>query len=240
MWLLAGYLPASLCRAETILITKEVGILSPGKHGPITISDVILQCFHKILASRFESSLPWNTSQKAFMKGDEVADSIWLLQTIIRQHRRMLQPPNIAFLDIKKAFDSISHESPFLAARWMGVPTPRLGYLGELYGDGWTCLRIGPDRSEPIRVSLGVRQCDLLSVHLFNASIDWTLDCLDSQLGVMVGEVRMNAGAFADNIALIARTPGGLQFLLNDLAVSFSPVAWKLARDWMVGRLCCE
>ena len=77
----------------------------------------------------------------------------------------------------------------------MGVPPPLLGYLGELYRDAWTCLRIGPDRSEPIRVSRGVRQGDPLSVHLFNASIDWALDCLDPQLGVMVGEVRVNAGA---------------------------------------------
>ena len=55
------------------------------------------------------------------------------------------------------------------------------------------------------------RQGDPLSVHLFNVSINWALDCLDPQLGVMVGEVRVNAGAFADNIALIAWTSGGLQ-----------------------------
>ena len=78
------------------------------------------------------------------MKGDGVADSIWLLQTIIRQHQT-LQPLNIAFLDVKKAFDSVSHESLSLAAGRMGVPSPMLGYLGELYGDAWTCLRIGPD-----------------------------------------------------------------------------------------------
>ena len=71
VWLLAGYLPASLRRAETVLIAKEVGVPSAKKHRPITISDIILQCFHKILSSRFESSLPWNTCQKAFMKATE-------------------------------------------------------------------------------------------------------------------------------------------------------------------------
>ena len=128
---------------------------------------------------------------------------------------------DIAFLDVKKAFDSVTHESLLLAAGRMGVPSPMLGYLGELYGDAWTCLRIGPDRSEPIKVSRGVRQGDPLSVHLFNATIDWALDNLNPELGVMLGETRVNAGAFADDIALIARTLGGLQHLLADLAAEF-------------------
>ena len=34
----------------------------------------------------------------------------------------------------------------------------------------------------------------------------------------MVGEMRVNARAFADDIVLIARTSGGLQHLLSDLA----------------------
>ena len=221
LWLLAGYPPDRIRRGRTVLIPKETGADSPQKHRPITISDVILRCFHKVLASRFEATLPWNTHQKAFMRGDGVADSIWLLQTIIRQHQRTLQPLNIAFLDIKKAFDSVSHESLLLAAGRMGIPAPMLGYLGELYGDAWTVLRIGKDRSEPIKIARGVRQGDPLSVHLFNATIDWALDCLDPELGVMVGETRVNAGAFADDMALIARTPGGLQYLLSDLAAEF-------------------
>jgi len=111
VWLLAGYLPTPLRRGETVLIAKEAGGTALEKHRPITISDIILRCFHKVLASRFETTLLWNPRQKAFVRGDGVADSICLLQTIIRQHQRTLQPLNIAFLDIKKAFDSVSHES---------------------------------------------------------------------------------------------------------------------------------
>ena len=221
VWLLAGYPPAPLRRAETVLIAKEAGTESPEKHRTITISDIIMRCFHKVLATRMETTLRWNRRQKVFMKGDGVADSIWLLQTIIRQHQRTLQPLNIAFLDIKKAFDSVSHENLLLAVGRMGIPVPILGYLGELYGDAWTVLRIGKDRSEPFKVARGVRQGDPLSVHLFNAAIDWALDRLDPELGVMVGETRVNAGAFADDIALITRTPGGLQYLLSNLAAEF-------------------
>lgn len=76
----------------------------------------------QVLATWLETSLPWNTRQKAFMKGDGVANFIWLLQTIIPQHQRTLKMLNIAFLDIKRAFDSVSHESLLLAAERMGIP----------------------------------------------------------------------------------------------------------------------
>ena len=93
-----------------------------------------------------------------------------------------------------------------------------LVYLRELYGNASRSLPISPDRSESIRVSRGVRQVDSFSVHLFNAVIDWALATLEPELEVLVGELRVNAGAFADNIALIARTSHGLQFLLDDLS----------------------
>ena len=234
VWLLAGYLPSPLHYRETVLIAKEQGTTSIKKTAPITISDTILLCFHKILASRLEATLLWNTHQKVFMKGDGVADSIWLLQTIIRQHQGTLQPLNIAFLDIK-AFHSVSHESLLLAAGRIGVPPPLLGYLGKLHRDASTCLPIGPDCSEPIRVSWGVRRGDPLFVHLFNATIDWALHCLDPELGVMVGEGRVNAGAFADDMALIAAS----STCSTTLLLSFGSVAWKFVQGWMASQPVC-
>lgn len=100
----------------------------------------------------------------------------------------------------------------------MRVPTPLPGYLAELYGDAHTVLRIGAERNNPIRLNQGVRQAGPLSVHLYNAVMNWCLADLVPQLGTLVGEVRVNVGAFADDIALIARPPMGLQSLLKDLA----------------------
>ena len=103
----------------------------------------------------------------------------------------------------------------------------------SLYGDAWTSLHIGPDRNEPVKVSWGVRQGNPLSVYLFNATIDWALDSLDPELGAMLGETRVNAGAIADNIALIARTSGASSTCLPTLLLSSGSVVW------MVRWLCC-
>ena len=56
-----------------------------------------------------------------------------------------------------------------------------------------------------------------MSVHLFNVVIDLSLADLGLGIGMTVGGVRVNHGAFADDIALIACSPDGLQVLADDL-----------------------
>ena len=51
-WLLAGAPPTRLNEAVTILIPKEPGATEPAKHRPITISSIVLRCFHSVMARR--------------------------------------------------------------------------------------------------------------------------------------------------------------------------------------------
>ena len=187
VWLLAGYPPAPLRRGETVLIAKEQGATSPEKHRPITLSDTILRCFHKILASWFEVTLPWNKHQKAFMRP--------LTVSVTR-----------VFCSRLGGWEC--HLQCW--ATWVNSTET----TGHAFALALTAASLSKCRG-------GVRQSDPLSVHLFNATIDWALDRLNPELGVMVGEVRVNAGAFPDDIALIARTPRGLQHLVEDLAAEF-------------------
>ena len=156
LWLLAGYLPSALRQGETVLLPKEEGVGAPEKFCPITISDIVVRCFHWILAQRMEVNLLFSSHQKAFRKGDGIADLVWFIQGIIRQHQDDLRPLNITFVDVKKAFDSVSHQSILGVAARLGVPPPFLGYLHELYSDVRTVLRIGPEHSGSIRLGRGV------------------------------------------------------------------------------------
>ena len=118
------------------------------------MSDIVGRCFHRILAKQMEVSLPFNTRKKAFCAGDSIADSVWFIQAVIKHHQDGLRPLNVAFMDVKKAFDSVSHQSILVAALRVGVPPPFLGYIRELYSDAVTTLRIGQERSDPIKLGL--------------------------------------------------------------------------------------
>lgn len=164
-----------------------------------------------------EMHLPLSLRQKAFRRGDRIADSVWFMQTVIKHHQDSLCCLNIAFRDVKKAFDSVSQQSILVAAACLGIPPPFLGYLHELYGDARTRLRIGTELSELIKLGRRVRQGDPMNIHLFNAVIDLSLASLNPELGMEIGGVKVNHNAFADDIELIARSQAGLQVLADDV-----------------------
>ena len=81
LWLLSGYLPSTLRGGETVLLPKVSGAGAPNEFRPITISNIVVRCFHRIMAQRMEMHLPLSLRQKAFRRGDGIADSVWFMQT---------------------------------------------------------------------------------------------------------------------------------------------------------------
>ena len=209
LWLTVGFCPSACCIGETVLISKDQNDISPPKHRPITMANMIIRCFHKLMARRMGDSMPLSDRQKAFRSGDGLAENVVLLKSIIKYHTDNNLPLNVVFLDIAKAFDSVSHESILIAAKRMGIPPPFLTYLSEFYSRSQTRIRVS---------GRGVKQGDPLSVHLFNAVIDWALSTLDPSLGVNVAGSSLNHLAFADDIGLLTHTSVGAQSQINRLS----------------------
>ena len=86
---------------------------------------------------------------------------------------------DVCFLDVKKAFNSVSHDSLLIACRRLGVPEPLLEYIHGSYERGATCLQSCGEQSTPISCKQGVKQGDPLSCFIFNAVIDWVLTSID-------------------------------------------------------------
>ena len=66
------------------LIPKEKGTEDPAKTRPITVSSVLVYLFNKIFAKQLEEQCPVSPRQKAFRRGDGIAENIHTLQSAIR------------------------------------------------------------------------------------------------------------------------------------------------------------
>ena len=130
--LFSGCLPDQLCVGQTTLVPEEAGTSDPACFRPITVSSVLVRQFHQILARRLDKLRPVGIAQKGFCCVDGCAENSLLLLTAGTNSRN---PSKlfIGYLDVRKAFDSVSHESLMLACQRIGVPEPLVSYISGVY-----------------------------------------------------------------------------------------------------------
>ena len=134
-----------------------------------------------------------------------------------QSHTKNLRPLSLAFLDVKKAFDSVNHSTTLIACKRIGIPAMLLQYIRDLYKKSETQLRVQQQLSTPIEVNRGIRQGDLLSVPLFLAVMDLATSVLDPNIGVSMGKAKLNHLAFADDLVILYSTADGLQKNLDNV-----------------------
>ena len=217
IWLFLGVAPDSFRNGVTVLIPKSGDAIEPAQFRPITLGPILCRLFHRILAQRIEASYSISERQKAFRKGDGIADNTYILRYVLADRKARCQPISVAFLDVAKAFDSVSHESLFLAASNAGIPEPLVVYIRSLYAGSRTQLRVSDGLSDEIMIKRGVRQGDPLSPVLFNAIIDMCIQHIDPNIGVPVGDQTLSCLAFADDLVLLAKSPRGLQHIFTTI-----------------------
>ena len=110
-------LPAQLKKGRTVLIPKtSPPSVNPLDYRPITVLPALTRLFHLIVVIRIteiatQSSL-FSPFQAGFRPGRCTYDQIFILSTLASACRAAPNPTPfiMAFLDVEKAFDSISHE----------------------------------------------------------------------------------------------------------------------------------
>ena len=155
LWLYAGYQPVEFRRSRTVLIPKVAEPSGPRQFRPIAIGSFISRVFHRLLAERMSGLLEFQSRQRAFVKSDGIADNVFLLRCLLRDTCEKLKPLSLAFLDVSKAFDSVSNATLLLAAKRMGAPGPFISYLRTLYSEASAVLHVDGRFSDPLMQNRG-------------------------------------------------------------------------------------
>ena len=115
--------PQSWCVGKIVLLPKVSRPSEPGELRPICLVPTLSRLYAKVLMERLRSYAPeYQAHQLACRPGVQVLDGIVAAQTVMALVKKTTgQTCKVAKLDIKAAFDSVSHHAVY---RWLMACAP--------------------------------------------------------------------------------------------------------------------
>lgn len=153
------------------------------------------------------------------MKGNQPADHMFVLKSLIDKtvkykKKRMYA----AFVDFKKAYDTINREKLFFKLRQAEVGDTFLNSLKSMYSSVKYCIKLANGYTNPIPSEKGLKQGCVLSPMLFNLFIDDIGNIFDKTCcPISLMDIELNHLLYADDLILLSTSPEGLQNCLNAL-----------------------
>lgn len=163
-----------------------------------------------------------NRLQRGFTQGSSPTYCSLILEEVIRESKDQKQPLYIAFLDVKAAFDVVSHASLLRKLFHIGVDNTEWSLINSLHTGAQSVVKWAGATSDSFKVQQGVRQGGILSTDLYKLYGNRQLDRLtELGIGFHLGEICCVAPTAADDMALAASTLTALQTLVN-MSVDYS------------------
>lgn len=211
-------LPPQLKVSRTVFVPKVVSPTTAGELRPISIGSILYRLFMRMMLWRFRF-MRFHTFQSGFSNDKSTSTNLLLLQGLMKLAKNERRNFFAASLDIRKAFDTVSHHALIRALEGRGVPQHVVALMKEAYtGCTTTFWLSGKTDGISVPQRQGIKQGDPMSPLLFNAVLDPLLHALDSkQLGFRLGDGQLASLAFADDLVLVSDSYEGLQSMLREV-----------------------
>jgi len=241
-----GETPVAWRRAVLMPLYKGKGDRrDPDNYRGISLLSIVGKVYAIILAKRVAQQVESELleEQCGFRAGRGLADAVFTLRQVMGQSEQRRLPLHLAFVDLKKAFDSVDRESLWKVLRVYGVHEHLILLVKGLHEGSQAAVRLDGTLGPWFDISRGVKQGCVLAPLLFNVFIDFVArkalhetlqvdpDCgihfaytqngqqwLDAErAGEPMSMRRVAMLLYADDMVLMCRTLAGLQRFLSVL-----------------------
>ncbi|GBN36543.1 Retrovirus-related Pol polyprotein from type-1 retrotransposable element R2 [Araneus ventricosus] len=130
--------PTRFCKARTVFIPKKPGAIDPGDFRPISLTPIPARLFSKILARRLSPAVKMEPEKRGFIESDGISQNIFLFDYVLRHASERIKRTYIASIDIRKAFDSVTHQAVFAALRAQSIDLKFIKVIEFIYSNSST------------------------------------------------------------------------------------------------------
>ena len=222
-------IPLSWKQSTTILIYKKGSSDDPSNFRPIALMSCIYKLFTSILSSRISNFAIKkeliSSEQKSAKPSEGCHEHSFILQSIVADCKRNPKNCFLAWLDLRNAFGSISHDAIYTTLEHMGFSESLIRLIKHIYSDSTMVVRTKRDEeTDYIPVHAGVKQGCPVSPILFNLTTELLIRtvmsrCEDnSTIPYQLHSHPICILAYADDLVLASRTRDGLQTMLDDVS----------------------
>lgn len=223
-------IPTQWSESNIILLYKKGDPHDIGNYRPISLLPTLYKLFSSIINNRISETIDkcQPIEQAGFRKGFSTIDHIHTLELIIEKYMEKQTPLYIAFVDYKKAFDTISHTSIWEALKAQKVENKYIEIIRRVYNKSTSKVKL-ETTGQSFTMERGVKQGDPLSPKLFIAVLENIIRNLDwHKHGLNVNGRYLSHLRFADDIVLLSETSRGLQHMLETLHVNSKHVGLEM------------
>jgi exonuclease III len=141
---------------------------------PISLSNCDLKIITKTLAARISKVLPTiiHRSQAAYVPNRNIANNIRMMKIGRAASNENKIPSLLISLDVKKAYDSLSHNYLYKVMSKYGFSDHFIDLIKTLYRQNELSVMVNGFKSNYFKVERGVKQGDALSCGLFIIAMD--------------------------------------------------------------------
>ena len=180
-------------------------------------------------------------AQGGFRSGRSCADQVFVLRNVLEMRRKQGLDSVVAFLDVRKAYDTVWWEGLWWKMRRYGI-AEKLVKLCMFYVKVEACVVTGYGLTDWFVVEEGLRQGSVLSPVLYAIFVMDLVDLESSGEGVVLGGVYCGMLMFADDMAMLAGSEGEMEgmrwrFQFNEMKSKVMVVS-KRKRErsrWLLG-----
>ena len=205
-------------------IYKKGDVEDPDNYRGLAIGSALAKLFSMILLKRLTKFIDKNnlisTNQIGFMKGARTSDHIFLLQTIIEKVvKKNKGKLYCAFIDFKKAYDTVDRNKLFEKLQTLGINGIFLKNIVAMYEKTSYKIKLKNGYLDPIISNLGLKQGCPLSPMLFNLYIDDVKNIFDTKCDpIDFQNEKIYHFLYADDLVLLSNSAEGLQRSLDKLS----------------------